>query len=132
MSVNNEWRGIGNLGADPVLRTSGSGSPVTSFSIATDRQQKRKNPVTNEIETVKVPDWITIVCWGPLAQSCVKYLKKGSLVAVTGELRGRSYEDESGRQHRVQEVRADHVRFLSGTRTPEEIQDATVENTASA
>lgn len=131
MSVNNEWRGIGNLGSDPELRRSASGAPVVTLSIATDRRHRRKNPTTGQTEVVEATDWIPVVCWGPLAESCAKWLKQGSLVAVSGSLRPREWTDEEGNKHRTAEIRADEVKFLDRIRTPDEVRTS-VENSAGA
>jgi single-strand DNA-binding protein len=97
---------IGRLTHDPELRyTPGNGVPVTSFTIAVDR------PFTNQQGT-READFIPIVTWRKLAETCANYLNKGRLVAVAGRLQIRSYEDKEGNKRKAAEIVADEVRFL--------------------
>jgi single-strand DNA-binding protein len=97
---------IGRLTRDPELRyTATNGVPVATFSIAVDR------PFTNQQGT-KETDFIPIVAWRKQAESCANYLRKGLLVAVSGRLQIRSYEDNDGNKRKTAEVVADQVRFL--------------------
>lgn len=97
---------IGRLTHDPELRyTSGSGIPVASFSLAVDR------PFTNQ-QGERETDFINIVTWRKLAENCAKYLKKGSLAAVTGRIQVRSYDDNQGVRRKATDVVAEDVRFL--------------------
>lgn len=95
---------IGRLTADPQLRYTQSGTAVANFRIAVDRP--RVNP-QGERET----DFIDIVAWQRLAETCANNLNKGRLVAVDGRLQIRDYEYE-GQKRRVAEVVAENVRFL--------------------
>jgi single-strand DNA-binding protein len=71
----------------------------------------------------KEADFIPIVVWRQLAETCANYLKKGRLAAVEGRIQVRNYENNEGRRVYVTEVVADNVRFLeSGNR--EGSQDA--------
>lgn len=96
---------IGRLTRDPELRYTQSGVPVASFSLAVDR------PFTNqggERET----DFIDIVAWRKLGETCANHLGKGRLVGVEGSLRIRSYEGNDGQKRKVSEVVADNIHFL--------------------
>ncbi|MGM0688601.1 MAG: single-stranded DNA-binding protein [Bacillota bacterium] len=105
---------IGRLTHDPELRyTAGGGIPVTTFSLAVDR------PFTNQ-QGERETDFIKIVTWRKQAESCANYLKKGSLVGLTGRLQIRSYEDNEGVKRKVTEVVADNVRFLDRGRSSEQ------------
>jgi single-strand DNA-binding protein len=118
----NSWHGIGNLGAAPVLRQTASGRSVTNLSIACDRV------FTDEQgNRVQRTEWVPVVVWGAQAESCVRYLDKGSLVAIDGELRDRQVTDEQGNIRTVLEVHAlpRGVRFLKGTR--QQTEQVTVE-----
>lgn len=97
---------IGRLTKDPELRTTSNGTPVTTFTVAVDRDRKNAN---GEKET----DFIPVVTWRGLAESCEKYLSKGKLAAVEGRLQIRSYEDQKGIKRTVAEIVADNVQFLS-------------------
>ncbi|WP_026487122.1 single-stranded DNA-binding protein [Caldanaerobius polysaccharolyticus] len=97
---------IGRLTKDPVLRfTPGSGVPVVTFTLAVDRN------FTNQ-QGVREADFIPIVAWRKLAETCANNLTKGRLVAVTGRIQTRTWDDQEGRRHFVTEVVADNVRFL--------------------
>lgn len=97
---------IGRLTKDPVLRfIPGSGIPVVSFTLAVDRN------FTNQ-QGVREADFIPIVAWRKLAEICANNLTKGRLVAVTGRIQTRNWDDQEGKRHFVTEVVADNVRFL--------------------
>lgn len=96
---------IGRLTRDPELRYTPSGVAVTSFSLAVDR------PFTNQ-QGEREADFINIVTWRQLAETCANYLRKGRLTAVEGRMQVRHYENNEGRRVYVTEVVADNVRFL--------------------
>mgnify|MGYP001473177995 CR=1 FL=1 len=98
---------IGRLTRDPELRYTASGIAVTTFTLAVDR------PYTNN-QGERETDFINIVTWRTLAETCANYLKKGRLTAVEGRLQVRSYDNHEGRKVYVSEVVADNVRFLDG------------------
>lgn len=95
---------IGRLTQDPTASTFDSGHSCCRFSIAVNRPFSRDGSNT--------ADFINIVTWDGLAQNCVKYLVKGSQVAVTGSIQTGSYERE-GVKRQTFEIRADQVEFLS-------------------
>lgn len=96
---------IGRLTRDPELRYTPSGVAVAHFTLAVDR------PFTNQQGT-READFINIVTWRQLAETCANYLRKGRLTAVEGRLQVRSYDNSEGRRVYVTEVVADNVRFL--------------------
>ena len=102
---------IGNLGRDPELRYTQSGSPVASLNIATTR--KWRNKQTNEL--VEETEWHRVSVFGQSAEHCNNYLSKGRQVYVEGRLRTRSY-DKDGQKHYSTEIIADTVQFLQGGR----------------
>lgn len=114
---------IGRLTRDPELRYTPNGVAVTTFRLAVDR------PFTNR-QGERETDFINIVTWRGLAETCAKYLKKGRLTAVEGRLQIRDYENNEGRRVYVSEVVADNVRFLesAGARQGSEQQGGTEEN----
>jgi single-strand DNA-binding protein len=91
----------GRLTADPELKYTQSGKAYAKFSLAVSRRYNRE-------ET----DFVNIVCWEKKAELVSQYINKGSLVAVTGSLRIRSYEDEKGAKKKITEVLADNIEFL--------------------
>ncbi len=100
---------IGRLVRDPELRYTPAGVAVGSFTIAVDR------PFTNQ-QGEREADFIDIVLWRKLAETCASHLGKGRLVAVEGRLQVRSYETQDGQRRRVAEVVANNVRFLDRPR----------------
>lgn len=102
---------IGRLTRDPELRyTPGNGTAVATFTLAVDR------PFTNK-QGEREADFIRIVTWDKLAETCANYLQKGRLVAVTGRLQIRSYDDREGIRRKAAEVVARDVRFLEPPRS---------------
>jgi len=96
---------IGNLTRDPEMKTIPSGTPVTSFSLATNRVWKDKDG--NKQEGV---DYHNIVVFGRQAENVAQYLKKGSSALVEGRLTTRSWESEGVKKYRT-EIIADKVQF---------------------
>jgi len=96
---------IGRLTKDPEIRYLPSGVAVTSFFLAVNRN------FTNQ-QGEREADFIPIVVWRGLAETCAKYLSKGRLVAVTGRIQTRSFEGRDGQRRYVTEVVADEVVFL--------------------
>lgn len=97
---------VGNLTRDPELRTTSSGIPVCSFSIAINRRFRN---ASGQQET----DFINITAWRQLAELCSKYLVKGRKVGVVGSIQTRTYEAQDGSKRNAFEVVADEVEFLS-------------------
>ena len=94
---------IGRLTRDPQASTTESGRSYCRFSIAVDRfSRDRENSV----------DFINIITWNELASNCVKYLQKGSQVAVFGSIQTGSYERDGVRRQTF-DIRADQVEFLT-------------------
>jgi len=96
---------IGRLTKDPEIRYLPSGVAVTTFFLAVNRN------FTNQ-QGEREADFIPIVVWRGLAETCSKYLSKGRLVAVSGRIQTRSYEGKDGQRRYVTEVVADEVVFL--------------------
>lgn len=96
---------IGRLTRDPELRYTTNGVAVGSFTLAVDRPFSTR-------EGQRETDFIDIVVWRKLAETCANHLGKGRLVAVQGRLQVRSYDDREGVRRKVAEIVADNVRFL--------------------
>lgn len=108
---------VGNLGRDPEMRYTPSGSAVTNFNIATNRQW-----TNSEGNQVKETVWFRISAWGKQAESCNQYLQKGSRVLVEGRLIAdpdtggpKLWFREDGSPAASFEVNAQTVRFLSSS-----------------
>ncbi len=100
---------IGHLGADPELRHTQDGTPVTSFRVATNRRWRAQDGTTQE-ETV----WFSVSVWQRQAEACSQYLSKGQRVLVVGEMREPStWTDREGNARASLEVRARNVEFLT-------------------
>lgn len=101
---------IGRLTRDPELRYTPSGVAVTQFTLAVDRQFANQ-------QGEREADFINIVTWRKLAETCANYLSKGRLTAVEGRIQTRNYDNNEGRRVYVTEVVADNVRFLESSGT---------------
>ncbi|UCC66412.1 MAG: single-stranded DNA-binding protein [Deltaproteobacteria bacterium] len=98
---------VGNLGADPEVRYSSTGTAVTSFRMATS-----ENWTTKEGERETRTEWHRVVAFGKLGEICAEYLTKGRQVYVEGRLRSRSWEDKEGNKRWVTEVVATNIVML--------------------
>ena len=95
---------IGRTTKDPELNTTSSGIAVARFSLAVDRQTKKGEE--------KESDFLNIVCWRGLGETCAKYLNKGRKCCIVGRLENRSYQAQDGTNRYVTEVIATDVEFL--------------------
>ncbi len=98
---------MGNLTKDPELRYTPQGSAVANLRLAVNRRYRDKNQELKEEAC-----FITAVVWNKQAETCNKYLHKGSSVLVEGRLQSRSWEDNSGAKRSVIEVKAERVQFM--------------------
>lgn len=98
---------IGNLGTDPEMRFTPSGTPVASFSLATNRVYTAADG-----ERKQETEWFRVSAWRKQAESCNQFLTKGQRVYVEGSLRTRTWEDRDGQRRITLEVNADRVLFL--------------------
>ncbi|MCR5610552.1 MAG: single-stranded DNA-binding protein [Clostridiales bacterium] len=104
---------IGNLTADPELRTIPSGINVCTFTVAVNRRfQSNKD----ERQT----DFFRVAAWRQLGENCSRFLTKGKKVCVIGEVSARAFEGKDGTLRASLEVTADEVEFLS----PRDSQEA--------
>ncbi|HCC00195.1 MAG TPA: single-stranded DNA-binding protein [Ruminococcaceae bacterium] len=100
----------GRLTADPELRHTGSGTSVTSFTLAVDRNYARAG-------TERQADFIDIVCWRGTAEFVSKYFHKGQLVAVDGTIQTRSYTDRNENKRKAVEIVANNVHFAESRKS---------------
>ena len=99
---------VGNLGRDPELRSTPSGQPVATFSLATSRKWRDKEGNRQE-----QTEWHQIVCWGRQAEVAGEYLTKGKQIYVEGRLQTRSWDDRnSGEKRYKTEVVCDNFQML--------------------
>ena len=96
---------IGRFTRDPEIRTTQSQIPVCSFTLAVDRRFKDANGE-------KKADFITCVAWRQQAELVYRYMRKGTQMAVVGELQTRSWDDDEGKKHNVTEVQVSEIHFI--------------------
>ena len=104
---------MGRLTRDPELRSTTSGTPVASFTLAVDRDYSSRDG--GERQT----DFIDIVAWRQTGEFVSKYFQKGSMAVVTGRLQIRDWTDRDGNKRRSAEVVADNVYFGESKRSRE-------------
>lgn len=100
---------IGNLGQDPELRYTGSGTAVCNMRLATTETYKDRDG--NMVENT---EWHNVVAWSRLAEICGEYLKKGSQVYFEGQLQTRQWEDKDGNTRYTTEVKVREMTMLGG------------------
>ena len=106
----NKWIGIGNLGADPEVRSTPNGAQVATFRVACSETWKDQSGQRQERT-----EWVTCVAWRAQAEIAQKYLRKGSKVYVEGKLQTRTWEDKSvGGKRYATEVLVDRFLMLDG------------------
>jgi single-strand DNA-binding protein len=101
---------IGNLGRDPEVRYTPSGSAVCNISIATTRNWKSKESGERQEET----EWHRVVFYDRLAEIAGEYLKKGRSVYVEGRLKTRKWQDKEGKDQYTTEIIATEMQMLGG------------------
>jgi single-strand DNA-binding protein len=99
---------IGNLGKDPEVRYTQSGTAVATFNVATTETWKDKDGQRQE-ET----EWHRVVAWSKLAETCGEYLHKGSRVYIEGKLQTRKWQDQAGIDKFTTEIIAREMKMLS-------------------
>lgn len=100
---------IGNLGADPELRSTTSGTRVATLSVATSRQWTGRDGQDQE-----KTEWHRVICWDRLAEVCERYLKRGDRVYVEGSIEYRQWEGQDGQTRYTTEIRAREMIMLGG------------------
>lgn len=100
---------IGNLGKDPEVRYTTSGTAVASFSLATSEKFKNKNG-----EWEERTEWHNVTLWSRLAEIAGEYLSKGKTVYIEGRLQTRKWQDRDGRDRYTTEIVGEKMQMLSG------------------
>lgn len=108
MSVN-KCLFIGNLTADPEIRTMPNGEQVANFTIALNERYKAKDG--NIVENV---EYVRIVLYRRLAEIAGQYLHKGSQVYIEGRLKTRKWQDNNGQDRYTTEIQGDNLQMLGG------------------
>ena len=107
---------IGNLTKDPEITTTSNGVSVCRFTLAVTRRFANS-------EGERDTDFINIVAWRALADNCHKFIKKGSKVAVVGNIQSRSYDATDGTKRYVTEIVAEEVEFLNTRNSDAPVSD---------
>lgn len=94
----------GRCGKDPEKRMTNSGTPVTSVTLAVDRDFKDKNGN-------KETDWIDVVAYRETANFLANYFTRGRVAIVVGRLQVRTWTDKEGKQRRTSEIVAENIYF---------------------
>lgn len=100
---------IGNLTADPEIRTMPNGEQVANFTIALNERYKAKDG--NVVENV---EYVRIVLYRRLAEIAAQYLHKGSQVYIEGRLKTRKWKDNNGQDRYTTEIQGDNLQMLGG------------------
>ena len=100
---------IGNLTADPEIRTMPNGDQVANFSISLNEKYKAKDG--NIVENV---EYVRIVLYRRLAEIAGQYLKTGSQVYIEGRLKTRKWQDNNGQDRYSTEIQCDNLQMLGG------------------
>ena len=103
---------IGNLGRDPEIRYTGDNRAIANLTVATSESWKDQSGQRQERT-----EWHRVVVFGPLAEVCEKYLKKGSNVYFEGKLQTRKWEDKDGNERYTTEIvvdRGGNMQMLGG------------------
>ena len=104
---------LGNLGADPELRSTAGGQAVLKFRLATSESYLDRNRTRQERT-----EWHNVVVWGKRAEALAKILSKGSRLFVEGSLRNSSYEDREGNKRYKTEINALNILLCGGRGAP--------------
>ena len=105
---------VGNLGRDPELRYTPQGTPVCSFTVATNEKRKDRAGETQDVTT-----WFRVTLWGRQAETASQYLTKGRPVYIEGRIRLEEWTDRDGKQRYTLEVHATDMQFIGGGRADE-------------
>ena len=105
---------VGNLGRDPELRYTPQGTPVCSFSVATNEKRKDRAGEMQDFTT-----WFRVTLWGRQAETASQYLTKGRPIYIEGRLRLEEWTDKDGKQRYTLEVHATDMQFIGGGRGEE-------------
>ena len=100
---------IGNLGADPELRSTQSGQQVATLRLATNERWNDRDGNLQERT-----EWHRIIAWRRLAEIAGEYLKKGRQIYVEGRIQTRQWQDQQGQTRYTTEIIAQNFVMLGG------------------
>ncbi len=111
---------IGRVGRDPEMRYTQSGTPVATFTVATNYRSR-----TPEGDMREETEWFRIVAWNRQAEFVNQYIRKGGLIYVEGRLRTRTWDGQDGQKHYTTEVIANNFQLLDSRGRPAEGEETT-------
>jgi len=109
---------VGNLGQDPEVRYTKSGSAVTNISVATSEKWKDKNTGEDVVKT----EWHRIIFFSRLAEIAGEYLRKGSQVYIEGKLQTRKWQDQNNQDRYTTEIVANVLQMLGSNQASNQSQ----------
>lgn len=109
---------IGRLVRDPELKYLQSGTANTTFTLAVNKNLSKDKKQEMESNNQPTADFIRIVVWGKMAESCANYLAKGRLVGIQGRIQTGSY-DKDGTKVYTTDIVASQVEFLEWADKPQ-------------
>ena len=98
---------LGNVGGDPVVKTTRGGKAVCELRVAVNHSLKRGDTWDEEA------DWHTVVLWERLAEVAMRFIQKGSQILVVGTLRVQTWQDNQGQKRSKSVVQAEELYLLS-------------------
>ncbi|MDH5828263.1 single-stranded DNA-binding protein [Sphingobacterium sp. SG20118] len=111
-TLRNKVQLIGHLGGDPIIKTSNSGTKVSTLRLATKDLFKNKAG-----EWVDETQWHTLVVWGNLNNIIEKHCQKGSQVLVEGKLTYREFEDSINGKRTLTEIKVENIIVMSKSKS---------------
>ncbi|MGB7925264.1 MAG: single-stranded DNA-binding protein [Pyrinomonadaceae bacterium] len=106
---------VGNLGRDPEMRYTPQGTPLCTFSLASNERRRNSAGEQQDVTT-----WFRVKVWGKQAEAVSRYLSKGRSVYVEGRLHVEDWTDRDGKPRYTLEVNASDVQFIDGARADNE------------
>jgi single-strand DNA-binding protein len=114
----NQCNFIGRAGKDPDLKATPKGDSVASLSLACSESYKKDG------EKMEKTEWVNLVFWGKLAEIVGKYVKKGSLIYVSGKLQTRKWKDKEGNDKYTTEVVCSDMKMLGEKKSQQDDDDS--------
>ncbi len=111
-ALRNKVQLIGNLGANPEIKTLDGGKKLAKMTIATNESYKNSKG-----EKITETQWHNLIAWGKTVDIIEKYLTKGSEVAIEGKLLNRSYTDKEGQKRYITEIQINELLLLGNNKS---------------
>lgn len=115
----NQVQVIGYLGADPEVRNLASGEMVANFSLATTEKWKDKQT----LQPMEHTEWIRVSFFGRKAEVISEFVRKGSLLYISGKWKTRKWTDQAGVERYSTDVQGQEFRILKSPDRPNRPED---------